>query len=123
MLALIVALLDWQQVSREEPWRLTKLYEDYWILERVHRRKATITNAFDFHGTGVAFVNDAGMPRPVFRRGTREVLQISPSTPGTQLTLNYRRLRFWERPGISSFNASGSLVPGKGEKTWSTPVY
>jgi hypothetical protein len=29
MLALMVALLDWQQISREEPWRLTKLHEDY----------------------------------------------------------------------------------------------
>jgi hypothetical protein len=121
MLALIVALLDWQQISREEPWQLTKLHEDFWLLERVHRRRAVITAAFNFHGTGVDFVNDAGFPAQIFRRGSREVLRIRPSVVGTHLTINFRRPRIGEKHN-HTFNAGG-LEPGKGERTWSTPIY
>lgn len=121
MLALIVALLDRQQISREEPWRLTKLHEDYWLLERVHRSRAVITMAFNFHGTGVDFVNDAAYPAQVFRRGSREVLRIRPSVAGTSLTINFRRPPLRDKHN-RTFN-SGELVPSRGEKTWSTPIY
>ena len=121
MLALLVALLDWQQISREDPWRLTKLHEDYWLLERVHRQRAVITQAFNFGGTGVQFLNAAAFPAQVFRRGSREVLCISPSIMGTHLTINSRRPRLRQKHN-AHFN-SGELVPGKGERSWTTPIY
>lgn len=72
--ALIVAILDWNQVGREEPWKLTKLEADIWLLERVQRSPVVLLSLFNFHGSEVEILNDAAMPIGTFRRGRREVL-------------------------------------------------
>lgn len=33
LVALLVAILDWHQVGREEPWNLTKVQDDIWVLD------------------------------------------------------------------------------------------
>ncbi|MDO5878235.1 hypothetical protein MG599_23495 (plasmid) [Paenarthrobacter sp. SD-1] len=136
LVALIVAILDWHQVGREEPWNLTKVQEDIWVLERVHRRPVVITYLLNFHGSEVRVLNDAGMPAAHFRRGRKEVLQIRP-TLGTSLSVFSRRyplrLRAWDRlsriPGLARVRvdrfAHLRMEPSEAMKgdQWHTPLY
>lgn len=136
LVALLVAILDWHQVGREEPWNLTKVQDDIWVLERVHRSPVVITHLMNFHGSEVRVLNDAGMPAAHFRRGRREVLQIRP-TPGTNLTVFSKpyplRLRIWDRlsrlPGFHRVHvdrfAHTRMDVSEAMKgaQWNTPLY
>lgn len=130
MAALIVAILDWHQVGREEPWNLTKIQHDIWILERVHRSPVTITCLLNFDGGPVDVLNNAGFPVPLFRRGRREVLRIRPAV-GTSLTVFYRRSWWWQRTwnrlrrnGLPGHLRNWPSTEGmKDAKQWTTPIY
>lgn len=50
MSALTVAILDWHQIGREEPWNLVKVRDEIWVLERVHRSPVVITCPSTFTG-------------------------------------------------------------------------
>ncbi|WP_157407593.1 hypothetical protein [Arthrobacter sp. ZBG10] len=130
MFALLVAIMDWHQIGREEPWNLTKVQDDIWVLERVHRSPVMITCLLNFHGGEVKVLNDAGMPVAHFRRGTKEVLRIR-SALGTNLTVFYRpyplRLRLWDRirrvPRMDHIREWGNPPDSKKTKQWYTPIY
>lgn len=122
MAALVVAILDWQQITREEPWNLTKLDAEHWLLERVHRRKVWITGANAFHHSPVGFVNDAAHPTQIFRRGTRQVLRVEPNGVGSTLTVIYRNVKRGETRN-TYFGTGSNLLPGEGELQFSTPLY
>lgn len=126
--ALVVAILDWHQVGREEPWKLTKLDPDIWLLERVHRSPAVIVSLLNFHGSPVEVLNDAAMPVGVFRRGRKEVLCIEGSQIGTFLTVSSRRgrgklLRRLLGEQKAAWTESGHYANGKGVQRWTTPIY
>lgn len=130
MAALIVAVLDWHQVGREEPWNLTKVQDDIWVLERVHRSPVVITYLLNFHGGEVKVLNDAGMSVAHFRRGRKEVLRIEPAL-GTNLTVFFRPypwwLRIWDRlrrtPRVDHLQAWGTPAGMKDAQQWYTPIY
>jgi len=138
LVALVVAVLDWHQVGREEPWNLTKVQEDIWVLERVHRSPVVITYLLNFHGGEVRVLNDAGMPAAHFRRGRKEVLKIRPAL-GTNLTVFSKPYPWWLRAmdrlsWIPWFNHSrvsrykhlqewGTPEGMKGTQNWHTPIY
>lgn len=138
LVALVVAILDWHQVGREEPWNLTKVQDDIWVLERVHRSPVVITYLLNFHGSEVRVLNDAGMPAAHFRRGRKEILQIQP-TLGTNLTVFSkpypRRLRVLDRlpriPRLDHLRVSrfdhlrvwGTPEGMKNAQQWHTPLY
>jgi hypothetical protein len=91
--AVVVAILDWQQVSREEPWELEKLDAEHWRLRRNHRRRVFISAAGIFHHSGVEWINDAAFPAGVFKRGTTAVLRTAPNPRGAWLTLTVRKAK------------------------------
>lgn len=122
MAALVVAILDWQQITREEPWSLTKLDAEYWLLERVHRRKVWITGAYAFHHSAVSFVNDAAAPVQVFRRGTRAILRVAPNGKGASLSILYRTAKRRERHN-THYSVNHSFTPEEGEQVFITPLY
>ena len=139
LVALLVAILDWHQVGREEPWSLTKVQDDIWVLERVHRSPVVITYLLNFHGGEVQVLNDAGMPAAHYRRGRKQVLRIQP-TLGTYLTVFSKpyspRLRVWDRlcrliPRLGRLQVSryqhleewGTPKGMKGAQEWNTPIY
>ncbi|MGX1751412.1 hypothetical protein [Glutamicibacter protophormiae] len=125
--ALIVAVLDWRQVGREEPWALTKVSKDLWVLERVHRHPAVILSLGNFHGSSVELTSDADIIAGSFRRGRKEILYIQGSQLGTALEVSYRR----DHCGVvrkifgGPFEWMGfSHYPeGKGVKFWTSPLY
>lgn len=121
--AMIIAILDWQQVGREEPWSLTKLHGDYWRLERVHRKTVVITALSNFHGGGVQVINDAGIPVKTMRRGTQIVIRIDHSVVGTELNVISRAVKKNEVQPLLGVQAYGRLTPNKDETVWLTPIY
>lgn len=126
--ALIVAILDWNQIGREEPWKLIKVETDIWLLERVHRSPVVVLSFLNFHGSPVETLNDATMPVGVFRRGRREVLHIENSQLGTFLVISFRRSRgriLEKLMGEEKFQwkETGLYVEGAGVDHWSTPIY
>lgn len=121
--ALIIAIFDWQQIGREEPWSLTKLNGDYWRLERVHRKPVVITGLSNFHGGGVQVINDAGIPVKTMRRGTQIVIRIDHSVVGTELSVISRRVKRREAQTMPSFQAYGRLMAASDETMWMTPIY
>ena len=127
--ALTVAILDWHQIGREEPWDLAKVRDDIWVLERVHRAPVVITCLLNFHGGEVKVLNDAGAPVALFRRGKKEVLRIAPAL-GTNLTVFYRpyplRLRVWDNlrgRQMKHIQEWGDPPDTSTTKQWSTPIY
>lgn len=129
MVALIVAVLDWHQVGREEPWSLTKVRDNIWVLERVHRSPVTITALLHFEGGPVDVLNNAGFPVGIFRRGTKETLRITPAI-GTSLTVFYRRIPRWKMVARKMAKKSAPLSPAwpshegmRDAHIWSTPIY
>lgn len=126
--ALIVAVLDWAQIGREEPWKLTKVADDIWLLERVHRSPAVILSLLNFHGSEVVAMNDAGFPVGRFRRGRKETFYIAGSHVGTYLDVSYRRdykgvLRRILGAERFEWLGAGHFAEGRGVKHWSTPIY
>ena len=138
VVALVVAILDWHQVGREDPWSLKKVQDNIWVLERVHRSPVVITELLNFHGGEVRVLNDAGMPAAHFRRGRKEVLQINPAL-GTNLTVFSKPYPLWLRvldrlswiPWFSHSRVSrykhlqawGTSEGMKGAQQWHTPIY
>lgn len=122
LFALGVAILDWQQITREEPWKITKLDAEHWLLERVHRRRVFITSAFAFHHSTVEFVNDAAFPAAAFRRGTTAVLHMAANGRGRTLTIISRKARRGENNN-TYYEHAGTLVARKGEREFRTALY
>jgi hypothetical protein len=120
-LALVVAILDWQQVTREEAWSLEKLDSERWRLRRNHRSRVFITSAGVFHHSGVQWVNDAGIPGLAFRRGTTAVLRIAPDPRGCSLTLTVAKARRGEVN--NRYRAYLSLPLQPKEKFVELPLY
>lgn len=125
--ALVVAVLDWGQVGREEPWKLSKVDADLWILERVHRYPAVILSLGNFHGSAVELSNDADLIVGSFRRGRKEVLYIRGSQLGTSLEVSYRRnhgkliQKLLGRP--FSWMGPSEYPEGRGVRLWTSPLY
>jgi hypothetical protein len=124
-----VAYLDFHQVGREEPWKLTKVQDEIWLLERVHRRPATISG-FDVATlcdvVQIGWLNPAAFPAKVFRRGSQELLRIETVSVGVHLEFYSREYGGLNR--VPSHNESyvGSVrgVPDMDKlKTWTTALY
>jgi hypothetical protein len=124
-----VAYLDFHQVGREEPWKLTKVQDEIWLLERVHRRPATIsgvdvTTLCDV--VHVAWLNPAGFPAKVFRRGSQELLRIETVSVGVHL--EFYSQEYGAVAKLPSHNRSyvASVRGAQGMeklKTWTTALY
>ncbi|SDS41288.1 hypothetical protein SAMN04489743_4107 [Pseudarthrobacter equi] len=131
--ALDVAIKDWKQVGREEPWSLTKLEGNYWLLERNHYDPAVVVMAEatpHCGGSTVEFQNPAGAPVAIFRRGSRIVLNIPATNVGTFLSLWYRE--FSETEEVPQWNTSyfsgssmseGGVRHAAGALKWDTALY
>lgn len=131
--SLQVAINDWKQVGREAPWNLTKLHDNFWLLERVHHDPAVIvTTDVSPHcsGSGMGFMNPSGMPLAVFRRTDKIVMNIPATNPGTDLVLYYRE--FTEDEPVPTRNehffgdfawSDEGIAAREGTKSWSTPLY
>ncbi|WP_426938577.1 hypothetical protein ACQCSV_13540 [Pseudarthrobacter sp. S3] len=124
-----VAYLDYQQIGREEPWKLTKVQDEIWLLERVHRRPATISG-FDVTTlcdvVQVSWLNPAAFPAKVFRRGSQELLRIETASVGVHLDFYSREYGIFNRLPTHNTSYLGSArgTEGLGTlKTWTTALY
>jgi hypothetical protein len=124
-----VAYLDFHQVGREEPWRLSKVQEEIWLLERVHRRPATISG-FDIttvcDAVQISALNPAGFPTKIFRRGSQELLRIQTESVGVHLEVYSREHGFFDK--VPAHNTSYQDIRGfqwetDNLKTWTTALY
>lgn len=130
LIALFVALLDYQQVGREEPWKLTKVQDEIWLLERVHRRPATISG-FDITTicdvVHISALNPAGFPAKVFRRGSQELLRIETISVGVHLEVSSREYGVFDK--VPAYNTSYQTnMRGEQQsmvklKTWTAALY
>lgn len=122
VLSLAVGVLAYRHQRGTEPWKLTKVGESLWSLERVGRREVFITHLLNFHGTEVKVMNDAGAAFGRFRRGSSVILRMDPSIPGTSLTVWYRRVSWSERKTAYAPEYDDPTVIGK-HLSWSAPIY
>lgn len=88
-IAYLFARKSYHQIDREEPWKLTPLFDNYWLIERIHPNIATIYGQFiypnikEVYGSGdfvAKYSNAQGKPFKYFKRGTKMVVEI-PSMP------------------------------------------
>ncbi|MGX9901487.1 hypothetical protein ACW0JT_19210 [Arthrobacter sp. SA17] len=91
VIALVVAWLAFRHDRRnsqpKDPWKLTKLDNGLWELERLAQEEVWITHLLNFHGGEVIPVNGAGLPVFTFTAGRRMLLRFEPHIPGTELTV------------------------------------
>jgi hypothetical protein len=130
LIAGFVAYLDYHQVGREEPWKLTKVQDEIWLLERVHRRPATISG-FDITTlcdvVQISALNPAGFPAKVFRRGSQELLRIETESVGVHLEVCSREYGFFDK--VPAHNTSyqdnirGMQWGTDNLKSWTTALY
>lgn len=151
LVAFLIAILDWLQIGREEPWQVQWTSNGGFILKRQHYWPVWIQNIHNFHGGQVNVLNDAAfIPWPV-KRNAETLLRVNPVSEGTFITVCYRRLSCTEllrmqaaglleqipRHNMSRFNGKirkiqNSIRPNPGvywnqaeligKKSWSTPV-
>lgn len=124
-----VAYLDYHQVGREEPWKLTRVQDQIWLLERVHRRPATISG-FDVTTlcdvVQISWLNPAAFPAKVFRRGSQELLRIETASVGVHLEFYSREYGIFDKVPAhnASYLANIRGVQGGGKlKPWTTALY
>ncbi len=151
LVAFLIAILDWLQIGREEPWQIQWTVNGGFILKRQHYWPVWIQNIHNFHGGQVNILNDAAsIPWPV-KRNAETLLRVDPVSEGTFITVCYRRLSCAEllrvqaasllellpRQNTSGFDfkvrkIQNSIRPNPGiywdrteltgRKNWSTPV-
>ena len=85
--AVTISFMDWRQVGREEPWRLTKVQEGVWLLERLHHGSVFLRHVYAYPDAEVSFGNPVGSPYFPFRRGTKELIFIKDCAPGMFLEI------------------------------------
>lgn len=124
-----VAYLDYHQVGREEPWKLTKVQDQIWLLERVHRRPATISG-FDVTTlcdvVQVGWLNPAAFPLKVFRRGSQELLRVETASVGVHLEFYSREYGLFDKVPAhnTSYLANVRGTQGMDKlKSWTTALY
>ncbi|UZX02487.1 hypothetical protein F8G81_07545 [Arthrobacter sp. CDRTa11] len=124
-----VAYLDYHQVGREEPWRLTKVQDEIWLLERVHRRPATISGvdaAALCDVVQVGWLNPAAFPAKVFRRGSQELLRIDTASVGVHLLFYSREYEIFRKVPAHNTSYLASIRGAQGVeklKIWTTALY
>lgn len=151
LVAFLIAILDWLQIGREDPWQIQWTANGGFILKRQHYWPVWIQNIHNFHGGQVNVLNDAAfIPWPI-KRNAETLLRVNPVSEGTFITVCYRRLSCTEllrihtaslleqipRHNMSRFDfkirrIQNSIRPNPGvywdraeligKKSWSTPV-
>lgn len=124
---LILAWLAHKRERDTDPWKLTKLNTDVWELERRQKMSVWITHLLNFSGAEVQVLNGAGAPVFPYERGKKVSLRISPSIPGTQLTVFYRPVTRKERVDdlniAPEYNTPDGMDSEAGIEFWSASVY
>lgn len=125
--AFLVAVADWLQLGREAPWEATWGEEGLVVLTRRHYWPVWIEGMLNFHGGGVAVLNDAAFPVGVMTRNSAIAISVGAGGRGTALHVFYRRATIKElvkvKFGRLHYNPHWSFTAVRTEKlTWSTPV-
>lgn len=133
----------YNQIEREEPWKLTKVAEEHWVLERNHPMLATLRGeivyprhhekAWEVVQIPVEYCQIGTSPFMHFRRGTKIIVSMPELPVGSLFRLYYRDhvRRFpWSKKlhplkeGDYTPNITPSAVDLDGNvKTWETPLY
>ena len=133
--AVISAYYAWKMHRHEmkmvEPWSLTKIKDDYWLLERKHPKLATIygeeiTPDRKSHQITITSTEDG-----FYKKGSKAVIRITPTEIGSIFNLYYvehnkqknNPQRFiGYRDDLSQRNPDLEVVP-PWVKPWNCPLY
>lgn len=96
LVAFIVAVADWLQLGREEPWVPTWTGKGTCILKRQHYWPVWIEGFLNFRGGQVSTINDAAFPAQLLYRNQSVVIEVNPTILGTVLHVFYRRATIGE---------------------------
>lgn len=137
------------QINTTEPWSLTNLKDDLWLLKRNTPVIATIhgivveqnedfsdpenlknlqsPNTKKREGSGFSFISSADEPSKYFRNGTTILIRVNPDNAGATFTLYYEEHKKESKSPVSVYqadlNLGGSdILPSK-MQAWSTTLY
>lgn len=118
------------QVEMKEPWSLTNVKDDLWILERkipvlANIRGIAQNRTCDHYE--VEWLTAAGVPMGYFRNGTNILLRIKSNVPGAVFQLYYEEAKkeiYPFRPEyIHDTRHGDDQSPPKSWKVWETVLY
>lgn len=147
LVGLSIARRAAQQIAATEPWSLTKLEGDLWLLKRNTPVIATIhgiivektealeslevlekldrTNSVKNEDTGFNFMNSADGPSKYFRNGTSVLLRIDPDNHGESFTLYYEEHKKENKQPYTGYKQgikAEDILPSK-VKVWTVSLY
>lgn len=147
LVGLSIARRAAQQIAATEPWSLTKLEGDLWLLKRNTPVIATIhgiivektealeslevlekldrTNSLKNEDTGFNFMNSADGPSKYFRNGTSVLLRIDPDNHGESFTLYYEEHKKENKQPYTGYKQgikAEDILPSK-VKVWTVSLY
>jgi hypothetical protein len=147
LVGLSIARRAAQQIAATEPWSLTKLEGDLWLLKRNTPVIATIhgiiveksedleslevlenldrANSVKNDDTGFSFMNSADGPSKYFRNGTSVLLRIDPDNHGDSFTLYYEEHKKENKQPYTGYKQgikAEDILPSK-VKVWTVSLY
>lgn len=147
LVGLSIARRAAQQIAATEPWSLTKLEGDLWLLKRNTPIIATIhgivieksadlgsldvlenltSSDTEKQGdTGFSFMNSANGPSKYFRNGTNVLLRIDPENHGDSFTLYYEEHKKENKQPYTGYKQgmkAEDILPSK-VKVWNVSLY
>jgi hypothetical protein len=146
LVGLSIARRAAQQIKATEPWLLTKLEGDLWLLKRntpviatIHgiivEKTADLENVqtledlasanTEGQDEGFKFMSPANGPSKYFRNGTNILLRIDPENHGDSFTLYYEEHKKESKQPYTGYKQgmkAGDIMPSK-VKVWNTNLY
>lgn len=147
LVGLSIARRASQQIAATEPWSLTKLEGNLWLLKRNTPVIATIhgiivektadlenlevldnlakSDTEDNEDAGFNFMNSANGPSKYFRNGTSVLLRIDPDNHGDSFTLYYEEHKKEAKHPYTGYKhgfKAEDILPSK-VKVWNVSLY
>lgn len=147
LVGLSIARRAAQQIAATEPWSLTKLEGNLWLLKRNTPVIATIHGIIvektadlenlevlenlakldteNGEDVGFNFMNSANGPSKYFRNGTNILLRIDPENHGDSFTLYYEEHKKESKQPYTGYKQgmkADDIMPSK-VKVWNTNLY
>lgn len=147
LVGLSIARRAAQQIAATEPWSLTKLEGDLWLLKRntpiiatIHGivvEKSADLGSLDAlenltsadtekqDDSGFSFMNSANGPSKYFRNGTNVLLRIDPENHGDSFTLYYEEHKKENKQPYTGYKQgmkAEDILPSK-VKVWNVSLY
>lgn len=131
LFGVVIAFVAYRyQIAMIEPWSMTKIEDNLWMLERNRPKLATIygyVGGYLCDRYDVTFLNPAVQPAGYFKKGTKILVQTGSLPKGASFVIayreHYREGLLFKYPYRGRLDAPSIESLPRGVKTWTTCLY